>query len=52
MTEGNTQITLHDESLDLVTTTLETVADVLEIFRLGGDPDRLRTVANTIEAQR
>lgn len=51
LTEGNTQLTLHNESVETIKAVLRTVADLLEIFRLGGDPERLRTIANTIEAQ-
>jgi hypothetical protein len=45
MTEGNTQLTLHDESVD----------DIIAVLRANHvipSQDRLDTIANTIEAQR
>lgn len=52
MTEGNTTITLHDESLDTIVGGLRTVANFQEMLRLSDNAQRLRTIADTIATQR
>lgn len=51
MTEGNTQITLHNESIEFLTSTLTKFAQVARAMRLHEEADRMEVIRNTIQAQ-
>lgn len=51
MTEGNTQLTLHNESIDFLTSTLTKFAQVARAMRQHDEAEKMETIRNTIQAQ-
>lgn len=52
MTEGNTQLTLHNESIERLTGWLTMFAQVSRAMRMHEQAEKMETIRNTIYAQK